>query len=76
MKRVALLLSLLAVLALIVATGSYEINAYQHVGTSLADGAGQPPPPHPGPVPPLYLADGAGQPPPPHPGPVPPLTLA
>jgi hypothetical protein len=69
MKRLAVLLSLLAVLALILATGNYKINAYQDVSPAVADGNNPPPPP--GPVPPLFLADGNNPPPPP--GPVPPV---
>src|ERR1700693_5539120 len=48
MKRFAVLLSLLAVLSLILATGNYESNASLRIGVLLADGGGPPPPPpHP-----------------------------
>ncbi len=63
MKRLAVLLSLIAVLAFIVATGNYEINAYPRVGPSLSDGNLPPPPWHTAPAP-LLSADGNLPPPP------------
>jgi hypothetical protein len=53
MKRVAVLLSLVAVLALIVAIGTYEYNSPAHGSALVADGGGNPPPPKgsPGPLP-------------------------
>ena len=59
MKRLAVLLSLLAVLALILATGNYEINAYRHVGPSLSDGSWPPPSWQAAPVSPQLTADGS-----------------
>jgi hypothetical protein len=64
MKRLAVLLSVIAVLALILATGNYEINTYRNVGPSLSDGNWPPPPWLAAPAPPLHLADGNWPPPP------------
>ncbi len=48
MKRLAVLLSLFAVLSLILAIGNYESNFSLRTGVLLADGGGNPPPPpHP-----------------------------
>ncbi len=64
MKRLAVLLSLVAVLALIVATDNYEINSYQRVKPSLSDGNFPPPPWQ---IAPPLSADGNFPPPPWHP---------
>ncbi len=73
MKRLAVFLSVIAVLALIVATGNYEINTYRRVGPSLSDGNWPPPPWHAAPAP-LLSADGNFPPPPWHAAPAPPLS--
>ena len=44
MKRLLVYISLSSVLAFIVTTGSYEINAYRHAGPSVSDGSGPVPP--------------------------------
>ena len=62
MKRLLVYISLSFVLAFIVTTGSYEINAYRHAGPSVSDGSGPVPPFPKSPV--TLLADGSGPVPP------------
>lgn len=78
MKRLAVLLFVVAVVSPILAAGNYESNAPLRPGVLRADGGGSPPPPKGIPVPPcVWLADGGGSPPPPKgtSSPIPPSTI-